>query len=174
MNKEAWQDASDDINLEIDPKLKVTGAALCSMSQNQAYKALWEKSLKKLAWRPKTVENMKITIQEAQDRFSKRPTEAALWRLFQHRDIDCSTKYFLWMAMYKAYRVRPKWLHFTPEYYKPRGLQPTKLTYQVGWLVPGGFENFFALPLYREMRLSWVSLMYYLVYKKTCLVISDL
>ncbi len=117
-NEGAWQDTDDDINLEIDPTLKVTGAALCSLSQSQAYKALRERSLGKLARRPKTMVNMNNAMQEAQDMFGERPTEAALWRSYQHRDIDRNTRYFLWMAMHEAYRVGSKWLHFAPEYHE--------------------------------------------------------
>ncbi|KAK0184589.1 hypothetical protein F5146DRAFT_938455 [Armillaria mellea] len=107
-NEGAWRDTEDDINLEVDPTLKVTGAALCSLSQSQAYKALRERNLR----------NLQGDLKQSTGLVGERPTEAALWKSYQHRDIDRNTRYFLWMAMHEAYRVGSKWLHFALEYHE--------------------------------------------------------
>ncbi|KAK0435597.1 uncharacterized protein EV420DRAFT_1623588 [Desarmillaria tabescens] len=66
-----------------------------------------------------TVDDINLEVDPTlKDMFGKRPTEAALWRLFQHRDINRNTRYFLWMAMHEAYRVGAKWLHFVPKYHE--------------------------------------------------------
>ncbi|KAK0443025.1 uncharacterized protein EV420DRAFT_1622933 [Desarmillaria tabescens] len=117
-NEGAWKSDVDSISLEIHPTIRVTGAALNKMTQSRAYKALHERKLRNLQPRPKTARNLEKAMLEGLDVFGEKPTAEALWRLFQHKDIDQGTRYFLWMLTHEAYRVGEKWLHFTPEYHE--------------------------------------------------------
>ncbi len=117
-NEGARKDEDDNIILEIDPTLRVTGASLSSMTQSRAYRAFRERRLQNLTIQPRTAENIRKAMQEVLDTFREKPTEEALWKSFQHKDIDRNTRYFLWMLTHEAYRVGAKWLHFAPEYHE--------------------------------------------------------
>ncbi|KAK0232292.1 hypothetical protein EDD85DRAFT_743708, partial [Armillaria nabsnona] len=114
----AWLEGFEDVNLEIDPPLRLTGAALAKMSQNQAYKALRERENKVSTQRRSTAENIKRAQQGAIASFGVKPNEAMLWKSLKHRDIDRNTTYLLWMTMHDAYRIGAKWLNFGPQYHE--------------------------------------------------------
>ncbi|PBK84287.1 hypothetical protein ARMGADRAFT_1048260 [Armillaria gallica] len=93
------------IKLDIDPKLKITGAALNKLSQNRAYKAFHENA------------NIKLAIEGAKECFKINTTKAEIWKSIRSRDIDRSTRYLLWMMIHDAYRIGVKWLNFGPQYH---------------------------------------------------------
>ncbi len=105
------------IDLEIDPKLKVTGTALSELTQSRAYKAFRGRKNQKLPLRAKTKANIDLANQGAKEYFGSRQTTIALWKSIRHKDIDRSTRYFLWMTMHNAYRIGEKWLHFAPQFH---------------------------------------------------------
>ncbi|KAK0468843.1 hypothetical protein IW261DRAFT_1345740 [Armillaria novae-zelandiae] len=106
------------VDLNIDPKLQITGATLSKLTQKRAYQALRERSTQSLPRRAKTSANINLAIEGAKASFGKKTSEPALWKSLRHRDIDRSTRYFLWMTMHDAYRIGGKWLHFDPQYHE--------------------------------------------------------
>ncbi|KAK0493533.1 hypothetical protein EDD18DRAFT_1078253 [Armillaria luteobubalina] len=117
-NDSARKNQDDHIDLDIDPKLQITGAALSKLTQKRAYQALREQKTQSLLWHAKTTSNINLAIEGAKASFGTKTNEQALWKSLRHRDIDRSTRYFLWMAMHDAYRIGGKWLHFDPQYHE--------------------------------------------------------
>ncbi|KAK0476122.1 hypothetical protein IW261DRAFT_1339830, partial [Armillaria novae-zelandiae] len=113
----AGKEQDDLVDISIDPKLRITGAALSKLTQNRAYKAFREQKNRTLPVRNRTTANMRLAMEGARESFGTRPTEAQLWKSIRHRDIDRSTRYFLWMTMHDAYRIGGKWLNFAPQYH---------------------------------------------------------
>ncbi|KAK0234450.1 hypothetical protein EDD85DRAFT_774610 [Armillaria nabsnona] len=117
-NEGARKDTGEIINLEVPPTLRVTGAALCTISQSRAYKAFRERSIQKLPFRKNTQDNVQLATSEAKAIFGIKPTEIKLWKSLRHRDVDRNTRYLLWMTMHDVYRVGAKRLHFAPQYHE--------------------------------------------------------
>ncbi|KAK0201952.1 hypothetical protein DFS33DRAFT_1462420 [Desarmillaria ectypa] len=116
-NEGANKETEDTIDLEIDPNLRVSGAALCKLTQSRAYKALRERKNKNLPQRTKTATNVMLAIQGANESFEVMPSAPAIWKSIRHKDIDRNTRYLLWMTMHEAYRIGAKWLNFAPQYH---------------------------------------------------------
>lgn len=114
----ANKEPDEDISLEITPTLRITGAALCEISQSRAYKAFRERSNQTQPRRRKAKENIQLAMTEAKRTFGTKPTEIKLWKSLRHRDVDRNTRCMLWMTMHDAYRVGAKWLQFTPQYHE--------------------------------------------------------
>ncbi|KAF9018689.1 hypothetical protein BDZ89DRAFT_959830 [Hymenopellis radicata] len=114
----ALQEEETEINMNIPPTLRVTGARLSTLSQKLAYQAFREKANDNLPRRARTETNMANTQTEAKAAFGQAPPRESIWKSFGHKDIDRSTRYFLWMAMHDAYRVGSQWLHFRQEYHE--------------------------------------------------------
>ncbi|KAG7443946.1 uncharacterized protein BT62DRAFT_901672 [Guyanagaster necrorhizus] len=116
--KEGAEHNQDDmIDLEVDPKLKITSASLSKLMQSQAYKAFQERKNQNLPLSAKTNTNMKLASQGVNEYFSMQTTSTALWKSICHKDIDLNTRYFLWMTMHNAYRIGEKWPNFIPQYH---------------------------------------------------------
>ncbi|KAK0436132.1 hypothetical protein EV421DRAFT_2011089 [Armillaria borealis] len=106
-NNGARKNQDDHVDLDIDPKLQIT-----------AYQALRERKTQSLPWCTKTTSNINLAIEGTKASFGTKTMEPALWKSLRHRDIDRSTRYFLWMTMHDAYRIGGKWLHFDPQYHE--------------------------------------------------------
>ncbi|KAJ7336104.1 hypothetical protein DFH08DRAFT_965009 [Mycena albidolilacea] len=100
----ARKDAPDEVNMEIPPELKLTGAKLSAMTQSLAYKAIRERKMKKkLKKRERTKANMERAKAEAEDNYGFIPTEEKIWKSFQSKDLSKQCQYFLWMIAHDAY-----------------------------------------------------------------------
>ncbi|PBK80920.1 hypothetical protein ARMGADRAFT_948936 [Armillaria gallica] len=87
VDKGAQKETEDPINLNIEPSLCVTGAALPKLTQSRAYKALQEHCSQNLPLHKKTTNNVKLAMQGAQESFGFKPSESALGRSLRHKDI---------------------------------------------------------------------------------------
>ncbi|KAJ7328386.1 hypothetical protein DFH08DRAFT_709582 [Mycena albidolilacea] len=97
----AKKDTPDEVNMEIPPELKLTGAKLSAMTQSQAYRAIREERTKAKMERAKA---------EAEDNYGSIPTEEKIWKSFQCKDLSKQCQYFLWMITHDAYYVGTHWL----------------------------------------------------------------
>jgi aspartate carbamoyltransferase regulatory subunit len=84
----AKKDNPNEIEMEVDPKLKLTGAKLSKITQSLAYKAIRELKMKKYKKRNRTEINVERAKAEAKDVSKIEPSEEKLWRSIRHRDMS--------------------------------------------------------------------------------------
>ncbi|KAH9915666.1 ribonuclease H-like domain-containing protein [Fomitopsis serialis] len=100
----------DDVPLEVDDTLRLTGTKLRMITQKLAYQGIREIKMKSYTPRARTTDNMIRAIDNVEVFFDEKPSEATIWRGLRHKDIRREVRYFLWMAMHDAYMVGTNWL----------------------------------------------------------------
>ncbi|KAK0216892.1 hypothetical protein IW262DRAFT_1276232 [Armillaria fumosa] len=117
--KEGVQKISEEqLDLEIEPTLQISGAILTGLTQSRAYKALCEQNQQNHPKCARTQKNIKLAKQGAKELFGYTPTEQALWKSARHKGIDHNTRYLIWMSLHDAYRIGSKWLSFGLQYHE--------------------------------------------------------
>ncbi|KAG6894055.1 hypothetical protein C0992_007657, partial [Termitomyces sp. T32_za158] len=100
-----------DLDMTINPSLRLSGAKLSKVTQALAYKAIRQRKMKENPpTRARTKSNLTSIKECAEERFGKRPTEGRIWKSFRHKDFSKKQSYFLWMATHDAYMVGSHWL----------------------------------------------------------------
>ncbi|KAJ7572775.1 hypothetical protein C8J56DRAFT_719621, partial [Mycena floridula] len=124
----ARKDTEDEVDLEIDVRLKLTGAKLSTMTQALAYKAIRSRKLKrntkaflKQIERRETIRNMEITRYAAEELSGGLPTNRKIWKATRHQDLTRQTRYFHWMVMHNAYKVGEYWSRMKDPEIQERG-----------------------------------------------------
>lgn len=78
---------TDNIPLDADRRLTLTGAKLTAVTQKLAYKGIREQKLRSLSQRTCTQDNTICAIDNIEVFFGETPSEVQLWRGIQHKDI---------------------------------------------------------------------------------------
>ena len=96
---------------EIDPRFNLTGAQLLKMTQTLAYQGICE--MKKLRYKQGMACMLDITRYMVEEAFGSLPSNEAIWRLIQDKDILRSCQTFLWKALHNAHKVGSYWERIT-------------------------------------------------------------
>lgn len=104
----------DQIDLSIEPNLRLTGVKLSKVTQSLAYKAIRRRKMQTKTYREHMNRRAtKINLGRAQacavDICGATPSEEALWKSIRHKDFDKKFQYFLWMVIHNAYKVGDFW-----------------------------------------------------------------
>ncbi|KAH9941472.1 ribonuclease H-like domain-containing protein [Amylocystis lapponica] len=100
----------DELDLTVDPLLKISGARLSEVTQAVAYQAIRGIKMASSHSRQRTEANLVKTKVAANECFGKIPTNTHIWLSLRSKDISKKARYFLWMAMHDAYMIGDKWL----------------------------------------------------------------
>ncbi|KAJ7573890.1 hypothetical protein C8J56DRAFT_1033463 [Mycena floridula] len=108
--------SEDEVDLEADARLRLTGAKLSTITQALAYKAIRFKKLnrttktfRKKIERRETTRNLETTCYAAEELSRSLPSDQKIWRVTRHQDLTRQTRYFHWMAMHNAYKIGEYW-----------------------------------------------------------------
>ena len=96
---------------EIDPMFNLTGAQLSKMTQMLAYQGICE--TKKLRYKQGMACMLDITRYAVEEAFRSLPSNEAIWRSIQDKDIPRSCQTFLWKALHNAHKVGSYWERIT-------------------------------------------------------------
>ncbi|KAJ7594026.1 hypothetical protein C8J56DRAFT_1002038 [Mycena floridula] len=125
----ARKDSEDEVDLEIDVRLRLTGAKLSTITQALAYKAIRTKKLnrttktfRKKIERRETIRNLETTRYAAEELSSSLPSDQKIWRATRHQDLTRQTRYFHWMAMHNAYKIGEYWTRMKDPEARERGI----------------------------------------------------
>ncbi|KAJ7590020.1 hypothetical protein C8J56DRAFT_1139730 [Mycena floridula] len=126
----ALLEQTEEVKMDIDPKLRLTGAKLSALTQSLAYKAIRKKKLenksktflKQIERRP-TIRNVETTRFAAQELSNGHlPTDKKIWKAVNHADMTLPTRYFFWMTMHDAYKVGEYWTRMDDPDFRERGI----------------------------------------------------
>ncbi|KAJ7587239.1 hypothetical protein C8J56DRAFT_861560 [Mycena floridula] len=129
----ALRNEEEEVDMEIDPRLKVTGAKLTTITQSLAYRAIRAKKLgntsktflKKIERRA-TIRNIETTRFAAQELSNGHlPTDQTIWKAINHTDMTLQIRYFYWMIMHDAYKVGEYWTRMDDQDLHERGICET-------------------------------------------------
>lgn len=100
----------DEVDLSVPESLRLTGAKLTKMTQKLAYKALRQKKAAATTRRPRTADRVSRIMQDLEDDFKTKVTEAYLWWLLRKLQITKDARQWLWMVIHDGYMVGSHWL----------------------------------------------------------------
>jgi hypothetical protein len=128
-NTGALKETHTDIDLEIDPEYKLTGAKIQQMTQALAYKGIREEKMTKkqnkdALDRETTRRAIERAIAVVKGTFGYEPSPEAIWRNPRNKDLSKKLQYFMWMISHDAYRTGDQWLRCEKEDYRMRGFCP--------------------------------------------------
>ncbi|KAJ7600805.1 hypothetical protein C8J56DRAFT_768581, partial [Mycena floridula] len=107
--------SEDEVDLEVDARLRLTGAKLSTITQALAIRT------KKLNRTTKTFRNLETTRYAAEEISSSLPSDQKIWRVTRHQDLTRQTRYFDWMAMHNAYKIG-EWTRMKDPEVRERGI----------------------------------------------------
>ncbi|KAF5335926.1 hypothetical protein D9758_018330 [Tetrapyrgos nigripes] len=103
----AMKTTEDEIDLDVPPKLWITGAKLKVLTQKLAYTAIRQRKSAVTPDRPRTCDIITQVKTQAQSLFDISPTDSAIWASIRSKDLERKTRYFLWMVANDAYMTGP-------------------------------------------------------------------
>ncbi|KAJ3757153.1 RNase H-domain-containing protein [Lentinula raphanica] len=108
----------DEISLQIQQHLRVTGAKLSLMTQARAYKAIRQfKKTKRQYQRALDRRNTRINTGRAKSVIKEimelEPSSKTLWKSLRHKDFSRKFRYFIWMVAHEGYKIGDYWQHIT-------------------------------------------------------------
>ncbi|KAL1737858.1 hypothetical protein HDZ31DRAFT_51756, partial [Schizophyllum fasciatum] len=106
----ARREETDEVDLNIPPRLRVTGARLDAMTQALAYKAIRRRKENQGEARRPTLSNLAQIESDLESAFGIRPTNAGVWTALRDPAITLECQYFLWMVIHDAYKIGTYWL----------------------------------------------------------------
>ncbi|KAJ4496670.1 ribonuclease H-like domain-containing protein [Lentinula lateritia] len=108
------KDTQDELDLEIEPELRISGAKLKYISQSLAQKFIRRKKMGTKTYR--TALTRKATICGigrvkacAKDICMNSPTTEAIWKSIRHKDLNKKIRIFLWMLIHNGYKLGEYW-----------------------------------------------------------------
>ncbi|KAL1687731.1 hypothetical protein GGG16DRAFT_61566 [Schizophyllum commune] len=107
----ARRPTADPVDVEVDPELRLTGAALASMTQARAYRMIRRRKSEKVEKRRRTEQNIAQIVEDVDGAFGWRPTDENVWMAIRSKALTLECRYFLWMVAHDAYRLGDKWLY---------------------------------------------------------------
>ncbi|OSD00921.1 ribonuclease H-like protein [Trametes coccinea BRFM310] len=99
----------EDLNLEVDPMLVVSGAKLASITQRLAYAAIRERKCRTLQGRKTTEENLRKIKDDLKRAYGVSNTSEAIWSGTRKRTMTREVAQFVWKAIHGAYMVGESW-----------------------------------------------------------------
>ncbi|KIK67644.1 hypothetical protein GYMLUDRAFT_155378 [Collybiopsis luxurians FD-317 M1] len=104
----------DEIDLEVEPTLRTTGAKLKNLTQSLAYKAIRGIKMSKIQYkkaldRRATRMNVGRAKYMAQEINGEEPTDKMFWKSLRHKDFSRKFRYFIWMTAHNGYKVGEYW-----------------------------------------------------------------
>ncbi|KAH9858718.1 hypothetical protein C2E23DRAFT_864565 [Lenzites betulinus] len=106
----ATKEFGDSIELEIPPKLRITGAKLQALSQRLAYKAIRAIKDKKTKPRRATGETIEKITADVERAYGVKLRPQAVWEALKGKHITKECRQFWWKALNDAFMVGRHWL----------------------------------------------------------------
>ncbi|KAH7870269.1 uncharacterized protein C8R40DRAFT_1057348 [Lentinula edodes] len=108
------KEEADEIDLEIDPDIRISGAKLKCISQSLAQKFIRQKKMKTKAYqnalnRRATACGIGRAKACAKETFGFTPTTEAIWKSTRHKDLGKKIRAFLWMLLHSGYKIGEYW-----------------------------------------------------------------
>ncbi|KAF9492424.1 hypothetical protein BDN71DRAFT_1396724 [Pleurotus eryngii] len=111
------------LNLEVNVNGGTSEAKLQALNQATVYRGIREARLATAKHRREATKSIIKTIQaHMSDSNGEAPNEAQIWRATKHKDFSRQMRYFLWMAIHYAYKIRKYWTLMIGGEYADRGL----------------------------------------------------
>ncbi|TRM69149.1 hypothetical protein BD626DRAFT_391040 [Schizophyllum amplum] len=106
----ARRDIPDEVDMNTEPSLRITGAKLPMITQALAYKAIRLRKEKQGTTRRPTATNLAQILSDTEDAFGVKLTHESVWKAIRSPIIGLECQYFLWMLTHDAYKVGTYWL----------------------------------------------------------------
>ncbi|KAJ3875235.1 hypothetical protein F5051DRAFT_462140 [Lentinula edodes] len=108
------KEEADEIDLEIDPDIRISGAKLKCISQSLAQKFICQKKMKTKAYQNALnrratacgIGRAKACVKETS---GLTPTTEAIWKSTRHKDLGKKIRAFLWMLLHSGYKIGEYW-----------------------------------------------------------------
>ncbi|KAH6916524.1 hypothetical protein BKA70DRAFT_1092013, partial [Coprinopsis sp. MPI-PUGE-AT-0042] len=112
-------DEDQEIDLNVDPRARITGTRLVAASQSLLYRSIVEKQSTDREARRLTAKNLDRARYAAEERMGHTPSDEVIWGSMRANHlISNKTRNFLWKAMHNAYKLGDYWrrISFHPEW----------------------------------------------------------
>ncbi|KAJ3002608.1 hypothetical protein NUW54_g5756 [Trametes sanguinea] len=106
----AARTVGDEVDLNIDETLRLTGAKLNTMTQELAYKAIQKIRAGNAEARTSTAERVSQILNDIADGFSVMLPEGQLWRSLKKPVVTREARQWIWMVIHDGYMVGNRWL----------------------------------------------------------------
>ena len=107
----ARKEYSDNENVEILVRLKLTGGKLSKMTQSLAYKAIRERTVQNgRHLRKRSAKMIDMVQNHVEEVLGEIPTEERIWKSIRNKDLSRQAQYYLWMTAHDAYCIGTHWL----------------------------------------------------------------
>ncbi len=113
----------DDVPLDVQPELRVTGCRLAKMTQKLAYRAIRTRVEGRLKERPRTVHTLRAILRDIKASFGVALEPETVWKALKRKEIPREPRQYLWLAIHDGYRVGDHWLRDgMPDDLRARGI----------------------------------------------------
>ncbi len=104
----AMKATPDNLELNIPPRFRITGARLQDMTQKLAYRAIWSRKAAKISQRPRAMANMDRIASGIQAAFGVQ-LQATIWLSLRTQHVSRQASQFMWMAIHDGYMIGSHW-----------------------------------------------------------------
>ncbi|KAI0323399.1 hypothetical protein GY45DRAFT_1349800 [Cubamyces sp. BRFM 1775] len=101
---------ADEIVLMVPWQLNLSGAKLCTLTQELAYKVFRNKKSASVSTRESIAAHIRQILSDVEDDCNIQITEANLWKSLKKSEISRKARQWMWMSIHDAYMVGLKWL----------------------------------------------------------------